>query len=34
MTLFNEINCRKLRGEWNVFSGLFKNPYFGSICGA
>ena len=31
MTLFNEINCRKLRGEWNVFSGLFKNPYFGSI---
>ena len=31
MTLFNEINCRKLRGEWNVFAGLFKNPYFGSI---
>jgi Ca2+ transporting ATPase len=31
MTLFNEINCRKLRGEWNVFKGLFKNPYFGSI---
>merc|ERR1711937_115778 len=31
MTLFNEINCRKLRGEWNVFRGLFKNPYFGSI---
>ena len=33
MTLFNEINCRKLRGEWNVFSGLFKNPYFGSVSG-
>lgn len=31
MTLFNEINCRKLRGEGNVFSGILQNPYFASI---
>ncbi|CAF1619388.1 unnamed protein product, partial [Didymodactylos carnosus] len=28
MTLFNEINCRKLHGERNVFSGLLRNPFF------
>lgn len=26
--LFNEINARKLHGEWNVFAGIFTNPYF------
>ncbi|CAF0899609.1 unnamed protein product [Didymodactylos carnosus] len=28
MTLFNEINCRKLHGERNVFNGIFRNPFF------
>lgn len=28
MTLFNEINARKLYGERNVFEGIHKNPYF------
>jgi magnesium-transporting ATPase (P-type) len=28
MTLFNEINSRKLHGERNVFSGIFRNPFF------
>merc|ERR1719487_1802290 len=28
MQLFNEINCRKLFGEINVFEGFFANPYF------
>ncbi|CAF0774281.1 unnamed protein product [Didymodactylos carnosus] len=28
MTLFNEINCRKLHGERNVFKGISKNPFF------
>ena len=31
MTLFNEINCRKLGGETNVFDGIFKNAYFCGI---
>lgn len=31
MTLFNEINARKLHGQRNVFSGLFSNPIFYSI---
>lgn len=31
MQLFNEINCRKLKGEWNVFSGIHRNPFFVSI---
>lgn len=31
MTLFNEINCRKLYGEINVFSGIEKNIYFVGI---
>lgn len=31
MTLFNEINSRKLHGERNVFKGLFNNPLFCSI---
>lgn len=28
MTLFNELNSRKVHGERNVFSGLFRNPTF------
>jgi magnesium-transporting ATPase (P-type) len=28
MTLFNEINSRKLHGERNVFKGIFQNPFF------
>jgi Ca2+ transporting ATPase len=28
MTLFNEINARKIHDERNVFSGITKNPYF------
>jgi len=28
MTLFNEINSRKLHGERNVFEGIFRNPFF------
>lgn len=28
MTLFNEINSRKLHGERNVFKGIFSNPFF------
>jgi hypothetical protein len=28
MTLFNEINSRKLHGERNVFAGIFRNPFF------
>ncbi|CAF2314056.1 unnamed protein product [Rotaria sp. Silwood2] len=28
MTLFNEINSRKLHGERNVLKGLFRNPFF------
>lgn len=28
MTLFNEINARKIRGERNIFEGLFRNPIF------
>jgi hypothetical protein len=28
MTLFNEINARKIHGERNVFEGIHKNPYF------
>jgi len=28
MTLFNEINARKLHGERNVFKGIFTNPFF------
>lgn len=28
MTLFNEINARKLHGERNVFKGIFSNPFF------
>ena len=31
MTLFNEINCRKIHGEKNVFRGLFTNPIFYGI---
>merc|ERR1719233_631876 len=27
-TLFNEINCRKVHGEVNVFKGIFSNPIF------
>jgi len=28
MQLFNEINCRKLHGEINVFHGILSNAYF------
>ena len=28
MTLFNEINARKIHGQRNVFSGLHRNPIF------
>ena len=28
MTLFNEINSRKLHGERNIFKGIFSNPFF------
>ncbi|CAG0885916.1 unnamed protein product, partial [Darwinula stevensoni] len=31
MTLFNEINARKIHGQRNVFSGVFSNPIFCSI---
>ena len=31
MTLFNEINARKIHGERNVFVGLFTNPIFVTI---
>ncbi|KAL7671760.1 hypothetical protein ACOME3_006663 [Neoechinorhynchus agilis] len=31
MTLFNEINCRKIHGEVNVFRGIFRNPIFYGI---
>ncbi|RNA01095.1 plasma membrane calcium-transporting ATPase 2 isoform X4, partial [Brachionus plicatilis] len=31
MTLFNEINSRKIHGERNVFKGFFANPIFYSI---
>jgi len=31
MQLFNEVNCRKLRGEWWVFGGVLKNGWFLSI---
>jgi P-type Ca2+ transporter type 2B len=28
MTLFNEINARKIHNERNVFEGILKNPFF------
>ena len=28
MTLFNEVNARKLHGQINVFQGLDRNPIF------
>lgn len=28
MTLFNEINARKIHGQRNVFEGFFTNPIF------
>ena len=31
MTLFNEINARKIHGERNVFKGILTNPIFYSI---
>lgn len=31
MTLFNEINARKIHGQRNVFQGFFSNPIFYSI---
>ncbi|KAF2363503.1 P-type ATPase [Trinorchestia longiramus] len=34
MTLFNEINARKVHGELNVFSGLLRNSFFCCIWAA
>lgn len=31
MTLFNEINARKIHGERNIFEGFFSNPIFYTI---
>mmetsp|Transcript_46009 Transcript_46009/g.75054 ORF Transcript_46009/g.75054 Transcript_46009/m.75054 type:complete len:1069 (-) Transcript_46009:310-3516(-) len=31
LQVFNQINCRKLYGEINVFEGIFKNPIFVGI---
>lgn len=31
MTLFNEINARKIHGERNVFEGFFRNRIFVGI---
>jgi len=31
MTLFNEINARKIHGQRNVFNGIFTNPIFYGI---
>mmetsp|Transcript_8377 Transcript_8377/g.24126 ORF Transcript_8377/g.24126 Transcript_8377/m.24126 type:complete len:1235 (-) Transcript_8377:126-3830(-) len=31
MTLFNEVNCRNLNGELNIFKGLVNNPIFCTI---
>lgn len=31
MTLFNEINARKIHGQRNIFSGIFSNPIFYTI---
>jgi Ca2+ transporting ATPase len=31
MTLFNEVNSRKIHGERNIFEGLFSNPIFYGI---
>ena len=31
MTLFNEINARKIHGQRNVFEGLNRNPVFVGI---
>ena len=28
MTLFNEINSRKIHGQRNIFRGIFANPIF------
>jgi Ca2+ transporting ATPase len=31
MQLFNEINCRRIHDEWNVFEGIFNNPLYVGI---
>lgn len=31
MTLFNEMNARKIHGQRNIFEGLFTNPIFYGI---
>lgn len=28
MTLFNEVNARKIHGQRNIFEGLRRNPVF------
>jgi Ca2+ transporting ATPase len=31
MQIFNFINARKIKDEWNIFSGIHRNGYFLSI---
>lgn len=31
MTIFNELNARKIHGQRNIFNGIFTNPIFYSI---
>lgn len=31
MTLFNEVNARKIHGQRNVFEGLNRNPVFMAV---
>ncbi|EKX52947.1 hypothetical protein GUITHDRAFT_161121 [Guillardia theta CCMP2712] len=33
MQLFNQINARKIHGEWNAFTGIFDNKFFLSVMG-
>merc|ERR550514_1387911 len=33
MTLFNQVAARKLNNEYNIFDGIFRNPYFLIIIG-
>merc|ERR1712205_272326 len=33
MTLADEVNCRKLHGEFNVFEGVLSNPWFVTVLG-
>ncbi|KAI9343499.1 PMCA-type calcium-translocating P-type ATPase [Obelidium mucronatum] len=31
MLMFNEVNCRRINSNLNIFSGIFDNPFFGCI---